>query len=276
MEGLGDLGLSAEEMEALGLSEEEVAELGLSHGQMASPSPAKRADAPLSSTAPSPAEKVVQEENERYRQEAAITEAKATKQAAQKQPQPAAKTKPPNKGSPDRLDLGDIEAELQAALEGTTLDGGGLDSMEGGDMGVDADMESYLKELEQDEMKLDLLEKGDPESGWTLSLDAAAEVLKCASKNLAWLAVTWETEGEMGLRIVPRDVVGDARIGAKVAEVRPGMPKQLKAGLVFVALNGELIINLEYDQIMQKLFNSGRPLTVQFIVQLEQPFQPST
>lgn len=32
----------------------------------------------------------------------------------------------------------------------------------------------------------------------------------------------------MGLRIVPRDVVGDARSGAKVAEVRPGMPKQLK------------------------------------------------
>jgi len=51
-----------------------------------------------------------------------------------------------------------------------------------------------------------------------------------------------------------------------ISEVRPGLPKQLRPGLVFVALNGELIINMEYDKIMDKLWRAGRPLTIQFIV----------
>ena len=50
-----------------------------------------------------------------------------------------------------------------------------------------------------------------------------------------------------------------------VSAVRPRMPKQLRPGLVFVALNGELVMNLDYSLIMQRLQAGVRPLTVQFI-----------
>lgn len=263
---VGDLGLSAEELAALGLDDlnEQLAE-SLGEESPKKAQKAAAADPPLSATAPSPADAAVQAENERYQREMAGKNTTAAPKPAQK------KAREPAMDPEDRLALGDIEAELAAAMQGGSLPLVGVDGDPGDIDQLDAEAAAYLKELENEELRLDQLEKGDPESGWTLSLDAAAEVLKCTSKNLAWLAVTWETEGEMGLRIVPRDVVGDARSGATVAEVRPGMPKQLKPGLVFVALNGELIINLEYDLIMQKLFKSSRPLTVQFIVHLDEP-----
>ena len=128
----------------------------------------------------------------------------------------------------------------------------------------DADIDSYMKEVMALGDKLDDMEK-DPEAGWTLSLDAAAEALQCDATTLAWLAVTWENPGEMGLKIVPRDEVGDAQTGAQVSAVRPKMPKQLQPGLIFVALNGELVMNLDYGAIMKRLQSGVRPLTVQFI-----------
>ena len=157
---------------------------------------------------------------------------------------------------------GDTEQEVSLSVNDTgTLnpDGGGGFMSFG-----DADIDSYMKEVMALGDKLDDMEK-NPEAGWTLSLDAAAEALKCDAKQLAWLAVTWENPGEMGLKIVPRDEVGDAKTGAQVSAVRPRMPKQLKAGLIFVALNGELVMNLDYSLIMKRLQSGVWPLTVQFI-----------
>jgi len=162
------------------------------------------------------------------------------------------------------------QAELADALDGVgDVTVGDFGGMEGGDpLWGDADMDSYLNEMLELSDKLDDMSAGDPEAGWTLSLDAAAEALKTSPEGLAWLAVTWENPGEMGLKIVPRDVVGDAKCGAKVSAVRPKMPAQLKPGLVFVALNGELVINLDYALIMKRLQAGIRPLTVQFITRV--------
>jgi len=126
-----------------------------------------------------------------------------------------------------------------------------------------AKYESETLKLAEEIDKIDIEE--DADGGWRLTLDAAAEVLRCDAKTLSWLAVTWEAPGQLGLKIAPRETIGSAKTGGVISAVRPGLPAQIVPGLVFVALNGELVLNMEYDILMSCISSSKRPLTIQFI-----------
>jgi len=103
-------------------------------------------------------------------------------------------------------------------------------------------------------------------STWCMEISAAASILRVPANSIAWVAVTWEAPGEMGMKMLPLNVLEDGtRKGARVSAVRLGMPDKLKSGCIFGALNGEIVLDMDYGQIMSRLKQGIRPLTIQFL-----------
>lgn len=108
-------------------------------------------------------------------------------------------------------------------------------------------------------------------SYWVMPVEDAARSIHVPVGSVAFIAVTWEAAGEMGMKMLPRDVVDGKKMGAKISAVRLGMPAKLVPGCIFAALNGECVLEYEYGQIMARLKRGIRPLTIQFLTKVEMP-----
>jgi len=108
-------------------------------------------------------------------------------------------------------------------------------------------------------------------SSWVMPIEEAAKIVHARNGSVAFIAVTWEAAGEMGMKMLPMEIVDGKKMGAKISAVRLGMPTKLVPGCMFAALNGESVLGFEYGQIMARLKQGIRPLTIQFLTKCEIP-----
>ena len=79
------------------------------------------------------------------------------------------------------------------------------------------------------------------------------------------MRVTLVKQGSLGLKFTPNIQTGTVELLAINPGTQAETHTQLRAGLVVHSVEGAHVAGLAYEQVLGKIKNSGRPLTIEFL-----------